>query len=85
MPGNGVDLSQTRQATEIYIDKDLMVTCAERGMYLDSVVLASLLTIATLLAILVYLTYYGYRHLRDEEEKVAISIEENSKKASPRG
>ena len=46
-------------------------------MYLDGVVLASLVTIATLLAILVYLTYYGYRHLRDEEEKAALAKVEN--------
>ncbi len=41
-------------------------------MYMDDVVLASLITVGVTFAILGYLGYYGYRHLRQEEEKVAL-------------
>lgn len=40
-------------------------------MYLDGVVVASLVTVAMVLVIFLYLGYYGYHRLREEEQKAA--------------
>jgi len=47
-------------------------------MYWDSVIVASLITVAAVLAILGYLGYYGYRHLR-QDEKAALKAESKSR------
>jgi hypothetical protein len=53
-------------------------------MYMDGVVLASLITVGVTFAILGYLGYYGYRHLRQEEEKVALVKAEAKRPDKPR-
>jgi hypothetical protein len=53
-------------------------------MYMDSVVVASLITVGVTFAILGYLGYYGYRHLRQEEEKVAPVKAEVKRQDKPR-
>lgn len=50
-------------------------------MYLDGVVLAGIVTVLMVCAILVYLVYYSYQRLREEEKNAAVS--EESRK--PRG
>lgn len=46
-------------------------------MYMDGVVLAGIATVAMVFATLVYLTYYGYQRLREEEKNAAGQKEES--------
>lgn len=52
-------------------------------MYVDSVVVAGIITVVAVLMSLVVLAYYGYRRLR-EEEKRALKVEVRSAE-KPRG